>query len=100
MAFWAAKVARACKLYAYERCAVKAAVAAVPSGTIAGAEQALESQAGKVSSEVTREVAHCDVVTVAQHQLASKVVLVMDKLALDVAQLSVELVLLGLLGLV
>ena len=65
---------------------------------VARRDQLLQPQLLEAVGEVVEEVAHAGVVAVAVNDLALEVSFVVAQLALDVAQLRVELVLLRCLG--
>ena len=67
---------------------------------VAGSYQFLQAEVLKVVGKVREEIADARVVAVAQHGLAAKVLAVVPQLIVDVLQLSIELILLSLLGLV
>jgi len=60
----------------------------------------LQTEKLKVVSEVSEEIAHTRIITIAQHNLSTEMVTIMLELFVDVFQLRVKLVFLGSLGLV
>ena len=67
---------------------------------VASGNKFFQSKELKVVSEISEEIAHARVVAITQHGLAAEVLAVMPQLVVDVFQLRVELVFLGLFCLV
>ena len=65
---------------------------------VAGGYKPLESQVFEVVGKVVEEVRHAGVIAVAENSLSLEVFLVMFQLILDIRELGVEFILLGLVG--
>jgi hypothetical protein len=65
---------------------------------VAGGYKPLESQVFKVVGKVVEEIGHPGIIAVAENSLALEVFLVMFQFVLDIRELGVEFILLGLVG--